>query len=96
MPENNQTAPTGLHSADYFTSARDFWWNQDFLRLLAERWRLGSARSLADIGCGIGHWSRLLFPHLCARCPDYRDRSRAGVDRAGSFGLQQPIATGAG
>jgi SAM-dependent methyltransferase len=52
------------HSADQFGPQRDFWWNLDFLDLMARRWRLQEAGSLADIGCGVGHWSRLLYPHL--------------------------------
>jgi ubiquinone/menaquinone biosynthesis C-methylase UbiE len=52
------------HSADQFGPQRDFWWNQDFLALMAARWRLGEVSSLADIGCGMGHWSRLLYPWL--------------------------------
>lgn len=52
------------HSAEHFGPQRDFWWNRDFLDLMATRWRLGEATSLADIGCGQGHWSRLLYPYL--------------------------------
>ncbi|HWA11294.1 MAG TPA: methyltransferase domain-containing protein [Opitutaceae bacterium] len=52
------------HSAEYFGKQRDFWWNRDFLDLMAVRWRLNEASSLADIGCGLGHWSRLLYPYL--------------------------------
>jgi len=33
---------------------------------MARRWRLNEAMSLADIGCGLGHWSRLLYPYLKA------------------------------
>jgi ubiquinone/menaquinone biosynthesis C-methylase UbiE len=52
------------HSAEQFGPQRDFWWNRDFLDLMARRWRLGEASSLADIGCGRCHWSRLLYPSL--------------------------------
>ena len=31
---------------------------------MAARWRLPEATSLADIGCGQCHWSRLLYPYL--------------------------------
>jgi ubiquinone/menaquinone biosynthesis C-methylase UbiE len=63
------------HSAEYFGEQRDFWWNRDFLDLMAVRWRLGETSSLADIGCGLGHWSRLLYPYL-------KQPARfAGVDR---------------
>jgi len=60
-PRENQLRP---HSAECFGEQRDFWWNRDFLDLLAVRWRLHEASSLADIGCGVGHWSRLLYPYL--------------------------------
>jgi ubiquinone/menaquinone biosynthesis C-methylase UbiE len=63
------------HSADQFGPQRDFWWNRDFLDLMATRWRLREAVSLADIGCGRCHWSRLLYPYLCAPA------RFAGVDR---------------
>ena len=63
------------HSAEQFGPQRDFWWHRDFLDLMATRWRLREAASLADIGCGQGHWSRLLYPYL--RAP----ARLAGVDR---------------
>src|SRR5580765_1046343 len=52
------------HSAEQFGEQRDFWWNKDFFDLMAKRWRLAEASSLADIGCGRCHWSRLLYPYL--------------------------------
>ena len=52
------------HSAEQFGPQRDFWWDRDFLDLMARRWRLEEASSLADVGCGLCHWSRLLFPYL--------------------------------
>lgn len=63
------------HSAEQFGPQRDFWWHRDFLDLMAVRWRLREADSLADIGCGRGHWSRLLYPYL--RAP----ARLTGVDR---------------
>ena len=54
------------HSAEQFGPQRDFWWNRDFLDLMAKRWRLNEATSLADVGCGQGHWSRLLYLYLRA------------------------------
>src|ERR1019366_6986883 len=68
-------AEPGPHSAEQFGPQRDFCWNRDFLDLMAKRWRLGEASSLADIGCGLCHWSRLLYPYL--RAP----ARFAGVDR---------------
>lgn len=52
------------HSEHFFTDARDFWWNQDFLHLMSRRWRLDSVRSVLDIGCGVGHWSAALLKIL--------------------------------
>ncbi len=63
------------HSAEQFGPQRDFWWHRNFLDLMAKRWRLGEATSLADIGCGQGHWSRLLYAYL--RAP----AKLTGVDR---------------
>ena len=63
------------HSEEQFGPQRDFWWNVDFLDLMARRWRLHEASSLADIGCGLCHWSCLLYPYL--RSP----ASFAAVDR---------------
>src|SRR5262245_10513966 len=46
---------------------RDTWWNEDFLQLLARRWRLSDVASLLDVGCGVGHWGQRLLPHLAPR-----------------------------
>lgn len=56
--------PAPGHSQEYFGPYRDFWWNRDFLELMARRWQLGRYQSLLDVGCGQCHWSRLLTPHL--------------------------------
>ncbi|HEU0039109.1 MAG TPA: methyltransferase domain-containing protein [Verrucomicrobiae bacterium] len=75
---------TQPHSADQFGAQRDFWWHRDFLDLMATRWRLGEASSLADIGCGLCHWSRLLYPYL--RAP----ARFVGVDREPRWVAEAP------
>ena len=52
------------HSAECFGADRDFFWNSDFLDLIARRLDRGAVHAAADIGCGVGHWSALLHPHL--------------------------------
>ena len=49
-----------LHSANYFGEQRDFWWNQDFLALLGQRWELEKVNTVLDVGCGLGHWGQTL------------------------------------
>lgn len=72
------------HSADQFGPQRDFWWNRDFLDLMAARWRLCEATALADIGCGRCHWSRLLYPYL-------RPPARfVGIDREPEWVAEAP------
>lgn len=52
------------HSEDYFKEYRDFWWNQDFLELMARRLHLNECSKLLDVGCGQCHWSRLLVAYM--------------------------------
>src|SRR5947207_6567595 len=75
---------TKPHSAEQFGAQRDFWWHRDFLELMAKRWRLDEASSLADIGCGRCHWSRLLYAYL--RAPV----RFAGVDREAQWVTEAP------
>lgn len=82
------------HSAESLSLAsRDFWWNPDFLALMARRWDLASARRLLDVGCGVGHWGRLLLPHAH---PEARltgvDRERAWVAEAQARAAAQGLA----
>lgn len=71
------------HSAEYFGEQRDFWWNPDFVALMAERWRLSSARSILDAGCGVGHWGRVLAPFLSPEAEVIGvDREREWVEKA--------------
>lgn len=63
------------HSAEYFGESRDHWWNADFLQLIGERLQLRRAKNVLDVGCGIGHWGRVLAPVLSD------DAHVTGVDR---------------
>jgi len=67
------------HSAEHFGDPRDHWWNIDFLKLVVERWRLGSARDVLDVGCGVGHWGMLLASVLPAPV------KVTGIDREGTW-----------
>ncbi len=71
------------HSAECFGDTRDHWWNLDFLRLMAERWRLAAVGDVLDVGCGVGHWGVLLASVLPveARVTGV-DREQAWVDEA--------------
>ncbi|WP_437680016.1 class I SAM-dependent methyltransferase [Sorangium sp. So ce131] len=63
------------HSAEYFGDTRDSWWNPDYVALLARRWRLDHVREVLDVGCGVGHWGRVLGGVLP------REARITGVDR---------------
>jgi SAM-dependent methyltransferase len=46
------------HSSEPLNKAsRSFLWEEDYLQLLARRWKLESVRDALDVGCGVGHWS---------------------------------------
>jgi len=57
---SNEFRELPSHSAEYFGDTRDYWWNPDFIELMAKRWELHQAREVLDVGCGVGHWGRLL------------------------------------
>lgn len=72
---NSSNSKATLHSEEYFGEQRDYWWNKDFISLMAKRWSLREAQSILDVGCGIGHWGLLLLPELSSSA------SLVGVDR---------------
>ena len=74
--------PAKPHSADWFGEPRDFWWNADFVALMARRWRLDAVHHALDVGAGVGHWGRLLLPHLA---PGAR---MIGIDREDAWILE--------
>jgi SAM-dependent methyltransferase len=87
----NEFADRTEHSAEYFGDSRDHWWSDEYVELLARRWRLSEVRTLLDVGCGIGHWSRVLAPHLHAEASITGvDRERAWVERATARAAQLP------
>ena len=71
MPDKNGL-PEGMTPDEYraLTSFdndwRDLWWNQDFLQLMAERWRLDQVQRALDVGCGVGHFGQRLASFLPA------------------------------
>jgi SAM-dependent methyltransferase len=67
--------PATPHSAEHFGPSRDFWWNADFIALMARRWQLEAVHVALDVGAGVGHWGRLLFPHLAPEARVF------GIDR---------------
>lgn len=82
------------HSAPVLTDLRDQWWSTDFLQLLLSRLELQDLQSIADIGCGQGHWGQLLLRLLT------RSATLCGVDqeelwiqkaqaRASTLGLEE-------
>lgn len=52
------------HSEEYFGDWRDFWYNQDFLELMAKRWELEKVNTLLDVGSGQCHWTRIISQFL--------------------------------
>lgn len=52
------------HSAPVLNDLRDGWWNTDFLELLATRMQWNEVQTIADIGCGHGHWGHRLLPMM--------------------------------
>jgi SAM-dependent methyltransferase len=73
------------HSAEYLGDTRDYWWNLDFLQLMAKRWKLDDVREMLDVGCGVGHWGMLLASVIPEHVrvtgidhePDWVDQARA-------------------
>ena len=74
-----KTSENKKHSEDYFGEPRNFWWNQDYLELIAKRTGLNQCHKMLDVGCGVGYWSRLLAPFLC------EDATMTGIDQEVSW-----------
>ena len=52
------------HSSAFLNDNRMATWQADFVALLLTRGGALNAASMAEFGCGRGHWLRLLIPHL--------------------------------
>lgn len=81
------------HSAEYFGEARDHWWDPDFLAVVLHRWGLTGCQRVLDVGCGVGHWGRVLLPHLSPHA------TLVGIDREAEWVAQATArarATGIG
>ncbi len=70
MPETpNPSHDATPHYAEYLSQqGRDFFWRPDYLRLLAERWRLERVGAAQEVGCGVGHWGFALAQVLPPDC----------------------------
>ena len=52
------------HSADHLGEPREYWWNDDYLALIAQRLHTKSYQQIADIGCGRGSMTFRLAPYF--------------------------------
>lgn len=78
MRSMRDVVDSSAHSALYFGETRDEWWNVDQLRLVLARFGLGAGGAgldVLDVGCGVGHWGRLLARAL------ERPLRLVGIDR---------------
>ena len=86
------------HSQLYFTDARDHWWNDDYIGLLARRLGLDRARRVIDAGAGQGHFARVWAPHLAPDfeivCVDREARSLVVAEERGRAFLVRTGLTG--
>ncbi len=81
------------HSAAYMGPERNLFWNRDHFELLGRRFALGEVRSVLDLGCGQGHWGRLLDTVTAA------DAQTVGVDMEAEWvaeATRQAAAAGLG
>lgn len=91
MSEINETKP---HSQEFFGEWRDFWWNRDFVELMAKRWELHRVQTVLDVGCGIGHWSRVLIPFLPKTTTLYGiDMEQRSIKKAQELAIENGFGT---
>ena len=76
--ENNKK-----HSQEYLGEARDYWWNEDYLCLLANRLNLSKCNTLVDVGCGKGYMAYKLAPYLNRNAKVFGfDKEQQWIDEA--------------
>ena len=82
------------HSAAYLNEQRDFWWDADYLRLVAARLGLERVDLALDVGSGVGHWTTTLLELLASdarvvgveRDPRWVSQARQNADERGVAG----------
>ena len=75
---------------DYLNDLRLHFWNNDFMALMSERLRLQEAKTMLDVGCGWGHFTMSMLPHLAAAIQLYGvDREMPDVDYAPTYILEK-------
>lgn len=80
------------HSASHLNQAREYWWNEDFLALLADRLELSDCESLADIGCGEGMMAFKFAPYLSDGAAVYGvDQEPRYLRKAGKLAKKQKL-----
>jgi SAM-dependent methyltransferase len=89
----NEFRALDSHSAEYFGDTRDYWWNPDFLELMGKRLWLDRVRDVLDVGCGAGHWGRLLANVLPGNARLLGiDRDPFWIERAAARALADGLA----
>ncbi len=87
----NEFKNCSAHSAELFGDTRDYWWHDDFIEMVARNWGLEAVRTVLDVGCGVGHWTRKLARVLPGAVQVIGvDREELWVAKA----AQRAIATG--
>jgi SAM-dependent methyltransferase len=81
-----------LHSAEFFGPERDHWWNHDHIELIASRLALAAVESVLDVGCGLGHWGRLLSSVVSPEATIIGiDRETGWIDRVRTIAQQRGL-----
>lgn len=61
--------------------------------MVLRRWGVGACRRVLDVGCGVGHWGRVLLPHLPPEATVTGvDREPAWVERATAWAEKLGLA----